>query len=137
MSGKALYILPRISHRIILIIKGQYGLGLAETLVAVAILATAVAAFIAALSTASITVSAQEEATVSQRLALSQLEYTKSQNYNPGATSYPAIDVPEDYALAIAVYPVPGTDTNIQKLTVTVSRDGRDIITISDYKVNR
>jgi hypothetical protein len=32
---------------------------------------------------------------------------------------------------------VPETDTNIQKITVTVSRGGDDIFTVADYKVNR
>jgi Tfp pilus assembly protein PilV len=137
MSGKARYTIPRNSRRIISLLRGQRGLGLAETLVAVAILGTAVVAFIAALSTASMAVGEQDEDVVSQRLALSQLEYTKSYVYIPGAAGYPAIDVPEEYALSVAVRPVPGTDINIQKITVTVSRDGRDVLTVSDYKVNR
>jgi Tfp pilus assembly protein PilV len=137
MSGKARYMIQRISSRIRSLIRGQRGLGLAETLVAVAILGTAVVAFIASLATASIAVGGQEEDVVSQRLALSQLEYTKSYDYIPGAASYPAITAPADYALDIAVSPVPGTDINIQKITVTVSRDRRDTLTVSDYKVNR
>ena len=82
-------------------------------------------------------VGGQEEAAVSQRLALSQLEYSKSQDYVPDAASYPAITTPADYTLTVAVNPVPGGDINLQKITVTVSRDGQDILTVSDYKVNR
>ena len=137
MSGKEVNMILRKYRQIKSLIKGQRGLGLAETLVAVAILGAAVATFIASLATASMTVSDQEEMVASQRLALSQLEYTKSLAYLPGAASYPAMDTPEDYALAIAVNPVSGTDINLQKITVTVSRDGRDIITVTDYKVNR
>ena len=130
MSGNKVNITQRKYRQIISLFRSQRGLGLAETLVALAILGTAVAAFIASLATASMTVSGQEEAVVSQRLALSQLEYTKSHAYVPGAAGYPVITAPADYTLAIAVSPVPGTDINIQKITVTVSREGRDIITV-------
>jgi type II secretory pathway pseudopilin PulG len=126
-----------ITRNIINKIQQQKGLGLAETLVAVAILGTAVVAFIAALSAGSIAVGAQDEEVVTQRLARSQLEYTKSYTYIPGATSYPTIPVPEDYSLAVAVSAVPGTDANIQKITAAVSRDGQVLLTVSDYKVNR
>jgi len=118
-------------------IQQQKGLGLAETLVAVAILGTAVVTFIAALSAGAIAVGAQDEEVVIQRLARSQLEYTKSYTYIPGAGIYPTIAVPEDYALAVAVSAVPGTDANIQKITVTVSRDSQALLIVSDYKVNR
>jgi Tfp pilus assembly protein PilV len=118
-------------------IQQQKGLGLAETLVAVAILGTAVVAFIAALSAGSIAVGAQDEETVIQGLARSQLEYTKSYTYIPGDRRYPTIAVPEDYVLAVAVSTIPGTDANIQKITVTVSRDSQILLTVSDYKVNR
>ena len=118
-------------------IQQQKGLGIPETLVAVAILGTAVVAFIAALSAGSIAVGAQDEEVVIQSLARSQLEYTKSYAYIPGATSYPTITIPENYVLAVAVNAIPGTDANIQKITVTVSRDGQVLLTVSDYKVNR
>jgi len=118
-------------------IQQQKGLGLAETLVAVAILGTAVVAFIAALSAGSIAVGAQSEAVVTQSLARSQLEYTKSYTYIPGTGSYPTIAVPDNYALAVAVSAMPGTDVNIQKITVTVSRNSQVLLTVSDYKVNR
>ena len=118
-------------------IQQQKGLGLVETLVAVAILGTAVAAFIAALSAGSIAVGAQDEEVVIQSLARSQLEYTKSYTYLSGIKSYPTIATPEDYTLTATASSVPGTDANIQKITVSVSRDGQVLLTVSDYKVNR
>jgi Tfp pilus assembly protein PilV len=115
----------------------QRGLGLVETLVSVAILGTSVVAFVAALSVGTIAVGEQDEEVVAQGLVRSQLEYTKSYTYNPDASTYPMIAVPAGYSLAVVVSSVPGTDTNIQKITVTASRDGEDILTVSDYKVNR
>jgi type II secretory pathway pseudopilin PulG len=118
-------------------LRDQRGLGLVETLVAVAILGTSVVAFAAGLAAGSISVREQDEIAVSQGLAQSQLEYTKSYAYNTGALTYPTVAAPAGYSIAVAVSAVPGTDTDIQKITVTVSREGRDVITVADYKVNR
>ena len=115
----------------------QRGLGLVETLVAVAILGTSVVAFAVALSAGSIAVGEQDDEVVAQGLVKAQLEYTKSYTYDPEATTYPAVDAPEDYSISVSVASVPDTDDDIQKITVTVSRDSEDIITVSDYKVNR
>jgi Tfp pilus assembly protein PilV len=115
----------------------QRGLGLVETLVAVAILGTSVVAFVVALSAGSIAVGEQDKEAVAQGLVRTQLEYTKSYPYDSEATTYPAVDLPEGYALSISVASVPGTDADIQKITVTVSRESESIITVEDYKVNR
>ena len=116
---------------------GQKGLGLVETLVAVALLGTSVVAFVVALSAGSIAAGEQEQETVSQGLAQTQVEYTKNYPYNPGAGTYPAIAAPAGYTISVGVSSVPGTDVNIQKITVTVLRDSVNLLMVSDYKVNR
>jgi type II secretory pathway pseudopilin PulG len=115
----------------------QRGLGLVETLVAVAILGTSVVAFVVALSAGSIAVGEQDEEVVAQSLVRTQLEYTKGYPYDSEATTYPVVDLPEGYAISVGVTAVPGTDADIQKITVTVSRESENIITVEDYKVNR
>ncbi|MFC1967502.1 hypothetical protein ACFLV2_02570 [Chloroflexota bacterium] len=115
----------------------ESGLGLVETLMAVAILGTAIVAFVTALSTGSIAVGQNEEQTVAQGLARSQLEYTKSYPYDVNAITYPTVTPRAGYAVAVAVGPVPGTDTDMQKITVTVSREGQDILNVENYKMNR
>ena len=115
----------------------QRGLGLVETLVAVAILGTSVVAFAAGLSAGSIAVRGQDEIAVTQGLAQTQLEYTKSYAYNPGAVTYPAVAAPPGYSISVGVSAVPGTDANMQKITVTVSREGQAVETVAGYKVNR
>ena len=120
-----------------ILIQGQKGLGLVESLVAVAILGTAVTAFIVALSAGSIAVREQEEQVVAQGLAQTQLEYVKSYSYDTEATAYPAIDTPEGYAISVEVSPVPDADADIQKITVTISREAEDILAVENYKVNR
>jgi Tfp pilus assembly protein PilV len=116
---------------------GQAGLGLVETLVAVAILGTSVVAFAAGLSAGSIAVGELGETEVTQGLAQTQMEYTKSYAYNPGAATYPALAAPPGYSVSVGVSAVPGTDTNIQKITVTVSQEGQAVATVAGYKVNR
>jgi len=115
----------------------QRGLGLVETLVAVAILGTSVVAFVVALSAGSIAVGEQDKAVVAQSLAQTQLEYTKSYPYDSEATTYPTVDTPEGYTISVGVASLPDTDTDIQKITVTVSRESETIMTVADYKVNR
>lgn len=117
--------------------QGQRGLGLAETLVAVAILGTAMVAFIGAISAGSLAAGSQNEEVVAQSLAQAQLEYTKNYTYDPGASTYPAVSAPEGYEVSAAVSSVPGTDTDIQKITVTITRDSVNLLVVEDYKVNR
>ena len=118
-------------------LNSQKGIGLVETLIAVAILGTSVVAFIVALSVGSLTANEQNKETIAQGLAQTQMEYTKNYTYNPSATTYPVLAVPNTYSVTVGVTTVPGTDTNMQKITVTVLKDGVNILTVSDYKVNR
>jgi Tfp pilus assembly protein PilV len=125
-----------ILKRIRILNKSQRGIGLVETLMAVAILGTSVVAFIAALSTGSLAVNEQDAEVIAQRLAQNQIEYTKNQAFSP-AGSYTILTAPASYAINISTTSVAGTDSNIQKITVTILRAGSSVFTVSDYKVNR
>ena len=118
-------------------LNSQKGISLVETLVAVAILGTAVVAFVVSLSAGSLTANELNQETIAQGLAQTQMEYTKNAVFVPGAVTYPVLPVPDTYEVLVDVADVPGTDTNIQKIIVTVRKDGGDILTISNYKVNR
>jgi len=125
--------------------QSERGLGLVEAVISVAITGVSVIAFVTSLSTGSIAVQEQEEQVVAQRLAASQLEVVKAQgyiqtaDYDPGnpASSYPVIDAPPGYSVSVSVTSIPDTDTEIQKITVTISHESENILTIADYKVNR
>jgi len=110
------------------------GFGLVDAVIAVAVAGTAVVAFVAALSTGSLAVNELDEQTVAQRLAVSQLEEIKSSSYE---TSYSLVDTPSGYSISVGVSSTPDADVNIQKITVTISRDGEGIFTVANYKVNR
>ena len=115
-------------------VQDQRGLGLVESLVAVAIMGVVAVAFVVALSAGSIAVREGDQEVVAQRLARTQLEYIKSCPYD---TTYSTVGEPESYSISVGVDPTPDNDTDIQKITVTISRDGEDILTVEDYKVNR
>jgi type II secretory pathway pseudopilin PulG len=108
-----------------------------ETLVAVAILGTSVVAFVVSLSAGSLTVNELDRETIAQSLAQTQMEYTKNYGFIPGASTYPVLAVPATYSVSVDVLAIPGTDTNIQKITVTVQKDSASILTVSNYKVKR
>lgn len=122
--------------RIKRIFKNQSGFGLAETLVAVALLGTAVVVFVVALSTGSLSVSEQEQETIAQRLAQNQIEFTKNAAFSVGG-AYTLVAAPSGYTISLNTSSVAGADTNIQKITVTVLHSGTSILAVSGYKVNR
>ncbi len=118
------------------IFKSQSGMGLPETLVAVAILGTAIVVFAAALSTGVISTGEHGQEVIAQRLAQNQIESIKNQVFNVSGT-YTAVAAPAGYAITINKDPVPGANTDIQKITVTVLRDGAGVFSVSAYKANR
>jgi type II secretory pathway pseudopilin PulG len=118
-------------------LKREAGLGLVETLVAVAILGTCVAAFAAGFSTGSLAAGEQRTEAVAQELAQNELEYIKNAAFAPGAGTYPAVAAPPGYTIDVAVATVPGADAGIQKVTVTILRDGEAVLDLTDYKVDR
>lgn len=117
----------------------ESGVTLLETLVALAILGLVAVAFLNGLTTAAqATIIADKQATA-ESLVRSQMEYVKSQPY---ATSYTPAPIPDEYedegySATIVVEPLPDPDDGIQKITVTVKRGAKIILTIEDYKVDR
>jgi len=124
--------------------RGVAGLGseiavsLVEALVAVAILGLALTALLSAVSAGSMAVSRTEERVTAENLARSQLEYVKSQAYQPLPAAYATVTPsPSDYGVGVVADIVPGGDDDIEKITVTVTRNGKELLVVDDYKVNR
>lgn len=117
---------------------GEKGAGLVESLIAVAIMAIAVTAFLAAFSTGSLAVRRADKGVTAENLARSQLEYTKSQAYVAAPASYDTITpVPAGYSISSDATSIAGRDANIQKITVTATRDGKVLLVLEDFKLNR
>ena len=110
---------------------------LIETLVAVALLGAVGVVFLTGLTVSSKAVMISQERVAAESLAKSQMEYIKAQEY---AESYLEITVPSDlvaqgYDVDIGVEDVHLNE--LQKITVTVDRNGDTAFTLVSYKVNR
>ena len=117
---------------------GERGASLVEALIAVAIVAIAVIPFLAAFSTGSLAVGKADRQVTAENLARSQLEYTKSQLYAVAPASYDIITpLPASYSVSSDATAISGRDANIQKITVTVQHDGKVLVVLEDFKLNR
>lgn len=144
-------IVQRWARRVKAAFREKAGIGLVETLAAVAILGTAGVAFVLSLSTGTIAVREGEQEAIAQSLARAQLEYIKNYPYQPAAATYPyvynfdekynpnPITLPQGYEISVTVSSIPqaGGDPNIQKIRVTISREEEELLTIETYKVKR
>jgi type II secretory pathway pseudopilin PulG len=132
----------------------QTGVGLIETIIALAVLSLIAAAFLSGLSTAFRAVMVSEESVTAESLAKSQLEFIKAQDYitvadydpNTPGKCYELIDIPD--ALVDAGYDIeisppetiisPGeSGFELQSITLAIRRNGEGMLTISGYKVGR
>lgn len=126
------------------------GFTLTETAVALAILGIVALAFLGSMSISSKAAITSDQLSVAASLARSQLESAKSADYIdyavPGHLSYTGIAVPLGYSISLAAEPInpttqqplpSGQDQGIQKLTVTVLRGSKSLLTVHELKVNR
>jgi prepilin-type N-terminal cleavage/methylation domain-containing protein len=151
----------RLDYKIRKTLRGSSrGVTLIEVLVALALFAIIGIAFAGGLGTASRAVLTADIRTNAESLARTEIEYVKTQAYSAGNWSYvvthlgstctleecpswydSAHSLSEEHALyTVEVEAVPLDDESedpIQKITVTVSHEGRYVITLEGYKVNR
>ncbi len=113
------------------------GIGLVESLVAIAILGIGVTALITDLSAGSIAVTTQNEAAVAQGLAQTQMEVTKAAPYDPAGITYASISAPEGYKVTVDTNSGIFDDKNIQKITVAIIHDTETVLTLEGYKVKQ
>lgn len=122
----------------------EAGDSLIEILVAVAIISMSLIILVAALSTGGFGVRASNQLTTATNLAAIQLESIKATAYITGTVSYPTIPAGAytinqeiSYWDGVSFTPVPGADSGMQWITVTVSYEGEALVVVSNYKANR
>ena len=121
----------------------ERGESLVEILVALAIIAIVITAFLAALSTGTFGVGVVRKRVTAENLARAQLEYVKDYEpykevtqTTPGA--YPTVtSIVSGYAITVTASPITTTNYNIQLITVTVFHNSKPVFMIEDYKVKR
>jgi type II secretory pathway pseudopilin PulG len=109
---------------------------LVELLVAVAILGITAVAFFNGLSTSSNIVFSVDERETAKNLAENQMEYLKDQAY---AASYVPAQIPDEYpgySANISVSAIASRDGNIQKITVIIKHQNKEVVRLEGYKVN-
>ena len=123
---------------------------------ALLILSIVAVGLLASLSTAAKAYRFADVVTKAQRLAENQMEYIKNQDYNTTNGTYQMIsesDIPDGYTIYGYDDSDPtlfgwlwdpqidnfstGNNTNLHKIRVIVKYDGKERITIENFKVNR
>jgi type II secretory pathway pseudopilin PulG len=116
----------------------EAGVGLAETLIAVAILSLTTVALLSAFSTGTLALNKGESKSAAENLARNQLEFVKSQPYLPLNESYLTMTpVPAGYSVSTRAESVDGRDEQIQKVTVEVQRNGSVVFTLEGLKLDQ
>jgi prepilin-type N-terminal cleavage/methylation domain-containing protein len=115
--------------------KGDKGFAFIETVVAVALLGIVAVIFLGSIGTStSATVVSDEQATA-ESLARSEAEYIKSCAYQSSYQLDPVLDIPVGWSVLEPAVEV--LDVGLQKVTITVQRDGEEKLSVMMYKVDR
>lgn len=123
-------------------LRGQRGVSLVETVVALAVLAAIGVTFLSGLATTSKAVVLADEQATAESIAWTQMEAVKQAIYVNEAATYAGEPIPVDkdyldYSVTITAQPLRNPDDGIQKIKVTVRRSGAAIVTVEGYKVDR
>ena len=117
--------------------KGEKGISLLETVIAVAIMGIITVAFLSALATTSSARAINDERTAAKILAEGIIENIKAEDYSPTYDAYDAVDPPEFAGYTVDVTTAAERNGNIQKITVAISHQGHEVLTLEGYKVDR
>ena len=122
--------------------RGESGVTLLETLVALAVLGVVSVAFLSGLATTSRAAVIADRMVAAESLAQSQMESAKQAAYVYEATSYTSVQIPGDesylwFSAEVAAEPLNSPDDGVQKITVTIRRSGVDVYVLEGYKVDR
>jgi len=116
------------------LIRGQKGQTLIEVLIAIALLGMIAVPFLTALSTSSRALIIADERTTAESLVRSEIEYVKSQEYNATGNYTDIADADIPVGFDVSLSNVTNLEDGLQKITVTVWRDGEVVLVTSTYK---
>ncbi len=142
------------------LIKNQKGLTLIEVLVGIAIIGIIASAFLFAIATAGKANIISDERATAESLARSQFESIKKEGYQPAAANgefiyTKLVDIPEHFEIwsynrvgnivsdIIGVpwdtqsYEASASDIGIQRIFLVIKHDGKIVLEIEEYKLDR
>ncbi len=122
--------------------RGESGITLIETVVALAILAIIVVAIMGGLYISQKATILAHQISTAESLAQGQMEYVKKAQYVSAPIAYTPSALPtgpeySGYSASISAVPVHLVDDGIQKITVIVERDGQQLVALCGYKEDR
>jgi prepilin-type N-terminal cleavage/methylation domain-containing protein len=115
----------------------ERGVSLVESLVAVAILGTALVMFMSGLSTGLLSTGRIDRLSTAHELARSQLEDTKAQAFVIAPYTYPSVAAPAGYTVTSEATDAGNGDSAVQLITVVVTKDTEVLFTLEGLKVDR
>ncbi len=114
--------------------RGEKGITLLETILALALLGLISASFLGSTATSSSARVAADEKASGKILAESIIESIKKMEYAPSYN----VTVPDEFAGFAANITVQNIkNDNIQQIFVSIERRDREVLTLESYKVNR
>lgn len=114
----------------------QTGALLLETTVSVVVFALVGTAVLTGASIVSTSGAETDRQSVAENIGRNQMEYSAAQPYQPAPYNYQLVPVPTGYAVqAVAVEAIVG-DPNIQKIIITVTFDGSELLTLETYRTD-
>ena len=122
--------------------RDQNGFALIEAIVSLGILGFVAVVFLSGLTIEARGTRIATEQATAESLARSELEYVKDiipYVQFPGTYAVdPLLDIPVSYEVPRPIIQqVPGADADVQQVTVIVKRNGKEILSLTEYKVNR
>ena len=119
----------------------EKGFSLMETVAALALFSIVSFAFLTGLCTLTKATVTTRDRAIAENLARNELEYVKTLSYQYGAAEYdvcPTLDIPAGWSVAPPVVePVNVADDGLQRITVTIERNGEPVLSLFTYKVDR
>ncbi len=114
---------------------GEKGVSLIETLIAIALLGIVGGSLMSGMMGVYKATPIASEQDIGKSLAQSQMEYILQDNYK---LSYSPAPIPSNYGgYTVHIDTDSFRDGNIEKITVTVSHNGKEVSELEAYKVNR
>ena len=119
----------------------EKGFSLTETILALALLGIVSAIFLGSIGTETKATLVTAEQVTSESLVRGEIEYIKAYPYQYSASEYPidqTLNIPRGWHMPNpTVEALHEPDDGIQKVTITIQRDGEDEFSAIIYKVER